>query len=223
MNELHDSQFRCKMRYKYLITIETLSFYKAYEVVEQISHYITSKKQTLKNEFEKKISIIMQTQNMIVALKFVVKNQSNSFKKSKSMSVDRIERYRSISQQHKKFEIKIKKNIAKKNNQSCEIFATIIIQFSKLKSSSNVVFANKLTQSYINANFLNSNVSILNKIFERSQITSHFENSIFENMMTLSSQSQSICDSVFNEEIIELEKFVEREKSIENYVFESRK
>ena len=118
VNELNDKQFRYKMRYKYLITSNKYfvtfewNFYEIYEIVEQISNYITNKKQTLKNEFEKKLTIVMQTQNMTIALKFVVKNQSKSFKKSKSIFVDSIERYR--SKQHTKFENTMQKNIVKK-------------------------------------------------------------------------------------------------------------
>ena len=147
-----------------------------------------------------------------------MKNRSESFiQKSKSMFVDRIERYRSASQQHNKSESTMQKNIVS------EIFAAITAQFSELKSSSDVRSANKLTQPYIDENSSNLNVSTLNRISERFQTTSHSDSSILENMMTLSSQSESICNSIFNEQLIRSEKSVEREKSIEIYASDSRK
>ena len=201
VNELHDSQFRCKMRYKYLITSNRYlitfewNLYETYEVAEQISNYITSKKKTLENEFEKKLSIMMQTQNTTIALKFAMKNQLKLYtSKSKTIFVDRIERYRRISQRQK-FENTMQKQIARK----------------------------KLTQLYIDENFSNSNISTLSTIFERFQIISHFDSSICEIIMTLFSQSQSNYDFVFYEQIIRFEKLVEREKSIENCIFDFRK
>ena len=196
VNKLTDRQFRIKLNYKYMIEIsfETQNLYDVYLIVKEYSNRIANKKKTLKNEFEKKLSIVLQTHNMTIALQFVMKNQSESYtRKSKSIFVDRIERYR--SQQHKKSENTMQKKIVKK----------------------------KLTQSYVDENSLNSNVSILNKIFEKSQTTSHSDISISKNVITLFSQSQSSYDFVSNELVIRLEKSVERKKSIENYVSDSRK
>ena len=192
------------------VSFETQSLYDVYLIAKEYSNRIASKKKALEDEFERELSIVMQTQDTTVALKFIKKNQSESYtQKSKSMFVDRIERYR--SQRHKKLESTMQKNIVS------EIFATSISNSAYSKSSSYVVSANKLTQSYIDANSSNLNVSTLSRISERFRITSHFDDSIFENMMTLSSQSESICDFVSNDRLIRLE------KSIEIYAFESSK
>ena len=206
VNELIDRQLRIKLSYKYMIEVsfETQSLYDVYLIAEEYSDRIASKKKTLKEEFEKKLSIVMQRQDIETVARFVMKNQSEAYtQKSKSISVDRIERYR--SKQHKKFESTVLKNIVKKNSQSCENFVATTIS------------ADKLTQSYIDENSSNSNVSILSRISERSQSTSHSDSSISENMMTLSSQSESICDSISNDQLIRLE------KSIEIYAYDSSK
>ena len=118
VNELNDRQLRIKLNYKYMIEIsfETQSLYDVYLIAKEYSNRITSKKKTLKKEFEKKLSIVMQRQNIETVARFVMKNQSETYtQKSKSMSVDRIERYRSASQQHKKSESTIQKNIVEIN------------------------------------------------------------------------------------------------------------
>ena len=210
------------MRYKYLITIEILNFYEIYEIVEQISNVITSKKKAMIDLYEKKLLKIIRTRNTKIALKFVMKNQSKSYtQKSKSIFVDRIERYR--SQQQQKSENTMQKNILNENNQSCEIVIAITVRISKLKNSSNVVSENKLIQSYIDTNFSNSNVSILNNIRQEFQTISHFDSYIFENRITLSSQLESSFDFVFNKQVIRSEESIEMKKSKKIYVFKQSK
>ena len=193
VNELNDRQLRVKLNYKYMIEVsfEAQSLYDVYLIAEEYSDRIASKKKALEDEFERELSIVMQTQDTAVALKFAMKNQSESYtQKSKSVSVDRIERYR--SQQHKKLESTAQKKIAKKET---------------IEAAS----ASKLTQPYIDVNSSNSNVSALGRISGESQTTSHLDSSISKNVMILSSQSRSICDSVFNDRLIRSEKSIVNE------------
>ena len=227
VNELIDRQFRIKLNYKYMIEIsfETQSLYDVYLIAEKYSDRMINKKKILKNLYDEKLLRILRTQNTKATLKYAMKNQSKSFiEKSKSISVDRIKRYR--SQQYKKFENTMQKNTIKENEKSDRRR-----QANKIDDVINIDYKNekiankKLIQSYIDEKFSNLNVSILNKIFEKSQTISHFDNSICENMMTLSSQSQSNYDFVFYEQIIRFEKLAKTKKSIVNeiYVFDFRK
>ncbi|KAG6988491.1 hypothetical protein G7Y79_00072g097530 [Physcia stellaris] len=228
VNGLNDRQLRCKMRYKYLATSNRYlatsewNLYGAYEAAEQISSYITSKKQALENEFEKKLSTVMQTQGMAAALKFAMNNQPEPYtRKPESIPVDRIERYRSVSPQHKKAEstfqntAKDSQYIVKEDSQPCEVFATTTAQPSELKSPSYAVSASKLNQPHINGNSSDSNVSASGRIPEGPQTTSHPDSSISENVMTLPSHPEPICDSVSNEQAIRPEEPAERDESTE--------
>ena len=217
---LNDSQLRYKMRYKYLTTPETSkawSLYGAYEVAEQISSYIASKKKALEDEFEKEVSTVMQTQGTAAALKFAMKNQPESYtQKPKSISVDRIKRYRRVSQQQKP-ESTMQKNTPNENSQPCEVFTATTARTSKLKSPSNAVPGSKLTQPYTDTNSSDSNVSALGRILGGSQTTPHSDNYISENMMALPSQSEPNRDPVSNEQDIRPEEPAEREEPTEIY------
>ena len=207
---LNDRQFRCRMRYKYLVTsgrylaTSEWSFYGAYEAAEQISSYITSKKQALEDEFEQEVSTVMQAQGMAAALKFAMENQPEPYtRKSKSIFIDRIERYRPF-QQHKKYESTMQKEVVK-------------------KGITEVTPASKLTQPYTDANSSDSNVSALDRISGGSQSTPHPDSAILENVMALSSQPQPNYDSVSYEQVIRSEKPAEREESDKDYASGSRK
>ncbi|KAG7006066.1 hypothetical protein G7Y79_00016g040510 [Physcia stellaris] len=181
VNGLNDSQLRCKMRYKYLATsgryliTSEWSLYGAYEAAEQISSYITTKKEASSRFFDEQLLKILQRQGTEAALKFGIENRhrlESYTQKPKSIPVDRIERYR--PQQHKKPESTMQKKIAKK----------------------------KLTQPYTDSNSSDSNVSALGRISGGSQTTPHSDSSISENMIALSSQLEPLCDPVSNEQVI---------------------
>ena len=74
------------------------------------------------------------------------------------------------------------------------------------------IFENSLTQSYIDSNFSNLNDSIFDAEFERFQ-TSQMSNSSISKITIISSrQSQSICDFVFDDQLLQFEKIFENEK-----------
>ena len=74
------------------------------------------------------------------------------------------------------------------------------------------IFENSLIQSYIDSNFSNLNDSIFDAKFERFQISSLSNNSISEITMNSSKQTQSIRDSISDDQLLQFEKIFENEK-----------
>ena len=88
-----------------------------------------------------------------------------------------------------------------------EINDAIDSKFEKNENEKYVeIFENSLTQSNVDSNFSNLNDSIFDTEFERSQISSISNNSISKNAMTSSRQTQSFCDSVFDDQSSQFEK-----------------
>ena len=223
---LHDSQLRCKMRYKYLATsgrylaTSEWSLYGAYDAAEQISSTIASKKKALRDLYEEELLRILRTEDTEVALKFIKNSQPEPYiQQPKSIPVDRIERYR--PKQHTKPERTMQNNIIKEDekhdHRQQASKADDAIDINRKKENIEAASASKLTQPYIDESSSDSNVSALGRIPGGPQSTPHPDSTILENVMELPSQLKPICAPVSNEQAIRPEEPTEREKPTEIY------